>query len=228
MLVLDRLFLSRQIMTRFLSIWLVNLLWVKNILARDYIDPESVTPASDHLYDDAYYDDLYDEFKDDDWEHEHDHKFEEQDDHGHDADNLERISKKKFSEMNEQEKVFYRFKQADYDDDDLLDGLEIFQQISKMRWEHYEETAKRLNKLVYKMEQTGPDGKATNRKQIDQEQLEKNRKTLERMREDLEEDKVAKFSDQSMKALDKNDDGYVNFAEYQSVISDGTRNPHEN
>lgn len=61
-------------------------------------------------------------------QHDHDHQFNEVDDHGHDADELEKATgnQKKFSDMSDEEKMFLRFKKSDLDGDDLIDGLELY------------------------------------------------------------------------------------------------------
>lgn len=169
-------------------------------------------------YDDYDYDDLEDEFSKEDFDHDHDHKFEDADDHGHNARDIEKISKKDYKDMDEYEKLFYRFKQADQDDDDILDGLELYNQIYKFRKENYENTKRRYEQLRTKSLKNQEDGKAKRSEDRDEKEDKRREDTLKRMAKELEEEKITEYSDQSLKHLDGDHDGLITWAEYLKVV----------
>jgi len=180
------------------------------------LDMDNFDYGDDDLYDDLdyNYDDLYEEFKDEIDTHEH--KFEEEDTHGHHAKNIEEISKKDFKDMNEEERLFYRFKEADLDDNDQLDGLELYHQIFKFRHKNFKETQRRFRTLENDMDRKIAEG--VNKHQMSKEQKERNTERLNQMREDMSEEIISKHADGSLQHLDKDLDGIITWVEYRKVV----------
>ena len=165
------------------------------------------------------YDDLYDEFKQGVLE-DHSHDFEENDEDGHimshHKNKIEKLSDKDYEKLSEEEKLFYRFKEADLDGNDFIDGLEIYLQLYKDRHDHFQSTVRKLTILEAEMEKRKDLGE--NKHVINSQLRLKNQKELQKMKDELDENVILKLSDKSLSKLDPDDDGLVSWAEYLNVV----------
>merc|ERR1712014_448835 len=134
-------------------------------------------------------------------EEDHDHQFGEKDEHEHHGDDIKDFAKKDPKDMDEQELRFYMFKQHDFDNDDRLDGIELLKNVMK----HYDE---KLEKYRRKRDEAAGDDEKIAKYE------EKNKETQERM----QEENVMKNVDEYMQRFDLNNDGYIDYAEYTSVM----------
>ena len=136
-------------------------------------------------------------------EHDHDHQFGEKDEHEHHGDDIKDFAKKDPKDMDEQELRFYMFKQHDFDNDDRLDGIELLKNVMK----HYDE---KLEKYKRKRDEAVGDN--------DDEKVAKKEEKIKETQERMEEENVMKNVDEYMQRFDLNNDGYIDYAEYTSVM----------
>lgn len=127
------------------------------------------------------------------------------------------MAKKDYKDMSEEERLFYRFKEADFDDDDRLDGLELYHQIFKFRYNNFKDTQRRFQQMSDQHAQRKAEGTAKGDNSLEN-QLENNAKRLNDMRADLTEETIVKHADQSMEHLDADKDGIITWPEYRAVV----------
>ena len=136
-------------------------------------------------------------------EEDHDHQFGEKDEHDHHADDIKDFAKKDPKDMDEQELRFYMFKQHDFDNDDRLDGIELLKNVMK----HYDE---KIEKYKKKRDEGLAEG--------DQERADKKEAKITETQERMSEENVMKNVDEYMVRFDTNNDGFIDYAEYTSVM----------
>merc|ERR1712178_158428 len=134
-------------------------------------------------------------------EPDHDHQFGEKDEHEHHGDDIKDFAKKDPKDMDEQELRFYMFKQHDFDNDDRLDGIELLKNVMK----HYDE---KLEKYKRKRDEAAGD----------EERIAKKEEKIKETQERMQEENVMKNVDEYMQRFDLNNDGYIDYAEYTSVM----------
>ena len=137
----------------------------------------------------------------------HDHAFNEPDTHNHHKDSIEKLSKLDYSKMTLDQQMFYRFKETDIDDDDKIDGVELYTSVYKMKLGMLENSQNHLLKAKEDYE----DGDEDESKSKRVEMWEKN---VEKSRENTEEPEIIRHIDMVFDSLDVDNDGFITFDEY--------------
>ena len=187
---------------------------LRNLLLIFHLRILTVLANSNSDYD--YYSELTDAFQEG-FEHDHDHDINDvSDEHGHHKQSIEESSKKDYDKMSIEEKMFYRFKEVDLDDDDKLDGIELYNQAYKTKFQNYEDYLKKYQNLMdhrKKLYQLG-ELKFEDTKKMSDEKMADTMKSITKMKEALEEPSLINYVDHVLSSFDKDLNGFITWNEY--------------